>query len=83
MKLSPDEVAIVRRQVDQSSISIDSLRDDVLDHLCCVVEIKIERGEIFDTALQEALRELAPDGLNEIQRETVFLLNSWCFLNPC
>src|SRR6188768_675802 len=76
MRLSPDEVAMVRKQVDQSSINIDSLRDDVLDHLCCVVEIKIERGEIFDTALQEALRELAPDGLDEIQRETVYLLNS-------
>jgi hypothetical protein len=76
MKLSPEEVAIVRKQVDQSSIRLDSLRDDVLDHLCCVVEIKIERGGVFDTALQEALRELAPDGLDEIQRETVFLLNS-------
>lgn len=76
MRLSSDEVAIVRQHVEQSSINIDSLRDDVLDHLCCVVEIKIERGEIFDKALQEALRELAPDGLDEIQNETVFLLNS-------
>jgi len=76
MRLSPDEVAIVRQYVDQSSINIESLRDDVLDHLCCVVEIEIERGKSFDTALQAALRELAPDGLDEIQRETVFLLNS-------
>src|SRR6187551_2675188 len=76
MKLSPDKIAIVEKQVDQSSINIDSLRDDVLDHLCCVIEIKMERGEVFDNALHEALDELAPDGLDEIQRETVFLLNS-------
>lgn len=76
MKLSSDEVAIVEKQVDRSSINIESLRDDVIDHLCCVVEIKMERGENFDHALSEALHELAPDGLDEIQNETVFLLNS-------
>ncbi len=76
MKLSPDEIAIVQKRVDESSINIESLRDDVLDHLCCVIEIKMERGEIFDNALREALHELAPEGLDEIQRETIFLLNS-------
>jgi hypothetical protein len=76
MKLSLDEVDIIRRQVAQSSISIESLRDDILDHLCCVVEIKIERGKTFNAAMEEAFQELAPDGLDEIQRETVFLLNS-------
>lgn len=76
MKLTLEQVEIIRRQVNQSSISIESLRDDVLDHLCCVVEIKMERGKVFDHAHREALDELAPDGLDELQRETVFLLNS-------
>lgn len=52
------------------------LRDDVLDHLCCVVEIKLKKGNDFILALQEASHELAPEGLIEIQRETIFLLNS-------
>ncbi len=76
MKLSVEQVAIIRMQIDESSISIGSLRDDVLDHLCCVVEIKMERGNVFERSLEEALQELAPDGLDEIQNETVFLLNS-------
>jgi hypothetical protein len=76
MKLSLEQTEIIREYVDRSAITIDSLKDDVLDHLCCVVEIKIERGKVFDAAVREALYELAPDGLDEIQRETVFLLNS-------
>jgi len=76
MKLSPEQIGIIRKHVDTSTISIDSLKDDVLDHLCCVVEINMQRGRSFDDAVQEALTELAPDGLDEIQRETVFLLNS-------
>jgi hypothetical protein len=48
----------------------------VLDHICCVVEHMLARGEDFDKALQGALHDLAPEGLNTLQQETVFLLNS-------
>lgn len=75
MKVTAEQVAIIRKQVEQSGIINESLRDDVLDHLCCVVEIKLSKGSNFDQALKEASHELAPEGLIEIQRETVFLLN--------
>ena len=76
MKLTAEQVSIIRAHVDQSKITIDSLKDDVLDHLCCVVEILMDRGKAYDAAVQEALHDLAPDGLDEIQHETMFLLNS-------
>lgn len=76
MKLAIEEVDHIRSVIDKSSITIDTLRDDLLDHLCCVTEINMTRGENFETALRKAVNELAPDGLDEIQRETVFLLNS-------
>lgn len=76
MKLSSGQVAIVKNIIDKSDITIDTLRDDLLDHLCCVVEIEITRGKDFDTALKGALTELAPEGLKKIQHETLFLLNS-------
>jgi hypothetical protein len=76
MKLSAEHVAIIRKQVEQSGIINETLQDDVLDHLCCVVEIAISKGKNFEPALQEAIHELAPEGLIELQRETVFLLNS-------
>lgn len=75
MKVTAEQVTIIRKQVEQSGIINEMLRDDVLDHLCCVVEIKISKGMNFEQALLEASHELAPEGLNEIQRETVFLLN--------
>ena len=76
MKLSSEQIGVIRQQVDQSDITIASLKDDVLDHLCCVVEILMDRGKDFDAAVQEALHDLAPEGLDEIQHETMFLLNS-------
>jgi hypothetical protein len=75
MKLSDEQVAIIQERIDQSQINIPTLRDDVLDHLCCAVESKLEHGKTFEEAVPEAIRELAPDGLDELQQETVFLLN--------
>ncbi len=76
MKLSTAQIEIVRSIIDQSRIQIQTLKDDLLDHLCCVVEIKMDSGKAFDQALMEAQLEIAPGGLDEIQRETLFLFNS-------
>jgi hypothetical protein len=76
MKVSSEQIAHIHEVIDQSSITIETLKDDLLDHLCCVVEVKMTNGSEFEISLKEALDELAPDGLNTIQRETIFLLNS-------
>lgn len=76
MKLSEQQIDHLRKIIDEGGIDIPSLKDDVLDHVCCVVEIKMTRGKKFDEAVHESVYELAPNGLEEIQNETVFLLNS-------
>lgn len=76
MSLSAEQVATIEERIDQGQISIQTLRDDLLDHLCCAVESKLVLGKTFEEAVPEALDELAPEGLEEIQKETVFLLNA-------
>ncbi|MBL7866076.1 MAG: hypothetical protein JNK10_14440 [Cyclobacteriaceae bacterium] len=76
MKLTKEQVLMVRSRVESSGITIPALRDDLVDHLCCVIEVKLDRKRSFDNALHEAVGELAPEGLHEIEFETVFLLNS-------
>lgn len=76
MKLSDWQIEAIRNHIDQSAISIQTLKDDVLDHLCCVMEYRLERGQDFEAALTEVLHEFAPGGLDQIQEETLFLLNS-------
>lgn len=76
MKLSKDYIDIIRYKIEQSDVTMTTLRDDLLDHVCCVVEQKIAEGESFEIALREALYELAPNGLDEIQRKAFYLLKS-------
>ena len=75
MKLTEEQVSRIYQRVDESVIRIRTLKDDVLDHLCCLVEEGTSRGVEFETALEEALKEVAPEGLNEIQFQTTILLN--------
>ena len=76
MRLTADQVNAVRAHVERSGLTMEALKTDVLDHLCCVVEVKLDRGRTFEIGLKEALVELAPNGLKDLENETVFLLNS-------
>src|SRR5262245_18943031 len=76
MKLDDQQLEGIRVLIVGSGVTIQTLQDDLLDHLCCVVEYKMKSGENYDAALAAAVSELAPDGLEQIQHETHFLLNS-------
>jgi hypothetical protein len=76
MTLSEEQVEYIRSRVKHGGIGITALQDDVLDHLCCVVELKMEEDIPFDVALTKAIQEFAPEGLAEIEQETLLLLNA-------
>lgn len=62
-------------EVNQSSLKNQSLKDDLIDHFCCLVEMEMAKGNSFEDSLNKAYTQTAPNGLDEIQRETIFLLN--------
>lgn len=76
MKLSTDQEKVIEDYVDAQGLNIRTLRDDVIDHLCCVVESELGKGKSFEELLDKAVMDLAPNGLLEIQNRTVFLLNA-------
>ncbi|WP_299261349.1 hypothetical protein [uncultured Aquimarina sp.] len=76
MKLSAEQEERIKGFVDKQGLTIPALQDDILDHLCCVVESELKAGKTFDQSLQNAISELAPNGLIDLERKTFFLLNS-------
>jgi len=73
--LSEAQEKIIIEEIEQSSVKSQELKDDLIDHFCCLVEIEMKKGKTFQTALQSAYKQTAPNGLDEIQNETLFLLN--------
>lgn len=76
MKLSTEQEERIKGFVDKQGLTLPTLKDDILDHLCCVVESELKAGKTFDQSLQDAISELAPNGLIDLERKTFFLLNS-------
>jgi hypothetical protein len=74
MALSQEQINQIRQRVLQGGVTLALLQDDLLDHLCCLVELKMSSGQLFDQALNEALTEFAPSGLDVIQQQTEFLI---------
>jgi hypothetical protein len=74
MRLTKEQVDRIETFVIQGRITIPSLRDDLIDHLCCEVEIRATSENDFERSFEEAVRDLAPSGLYQIEQETEFLL---------
>ncbi|MEM6846155.1 MAG: hypothetical protein AAF944_29410 [Bacteroidota bacterium] len=73
--ITEEQVQIIDAQIQKSTIKDKKLRDDLLDHLCCLVEDDLLQGVDFQQACQLAFAQLAPHGLDEIQQETIFLVH--------
>ncbi len=76
MRLNPDQEEAVLARVEAAGLRLDTLRDDIADHLCCVIESRLGKGTPFEELLQESIHDLAPNGLLEVQHKTIFLLNA-------
>ncbi len=74
--LSDEHIERIQSEIDKGGISMPDLKDDLLDHFCCVVEYKMQRGLSFENAYQQAFMDICPNGFGEIQNETIFLLNA-------
>lgn len=73
--ISDEQVDFIEQAIANSNVRNKELRDDLLDHMCCLVEIEIKKGLSFDQAYQKAFLQTSPNGYGEIQNETLFLLN--------
>jgi hypothetical protein len=75
MKLTPSQLKTIQEEISTDDISISTLHDDLLDHLICSVEDKLNDGNSFNFALKNSIQELAPKGFKQIEKETIDLLN--------
>jgi hypothetical protein len=72
--LTEEQVEFIRRDIRDKGIEIKSLEDDLLDHICCAVEDKINSNINFQDAYDSTIISFGPKGLKEVQDEIINLL---------
>ena len=73
--ITDEQVDFIEKEILKGEVKSKELRDDLLDHMCCLVEIDLKKGLSFEQAYQKAFLQTSPNGYGEIQNETLFLLN--------
>ncbi len=56
-------------------LTYDRLMEDVLDHVCCMVEEEMEQGEDFETSYERVLHSIGEKRLPELQHQTLLNLD--------
>jgi len=73
-ELSEEQIDFIEADIRRRGVFIRGLQDDLLDHICCLLENRMGRSEDFATAYAQVLRDFGEKGLQGIQDETTYLL---------
>ena len=65
----------IRNDLVRLGLSYDRLMDDMLDHVCCMVEEGMEEGRDFESSYHQVLDTIGDKSLPEIQHQTLLNLD--------
>ena len=72
--LTDEQIDFIAEDIRNRGISLKSLEDDLLDHICCFIE-QTDDQRPFEQVYLKALEAFGHNGLQQIQDETLFLIN--------
>ena len=75
-KLTNQQTDFIINKINSNPNLSSTLKDDLVDHFCCVIEGEMNKGKDFDTAYQIAYNRISPDGIDELGKEMMFLMGS-------
>ena len=70
-----DNLDRIRSELVRRGLSYEPLMEDVLDHVCCLVEDGMNRGIDFETSLDRVVESIGDRQLPEIQHQTLLNLD--------
>lgn len=75
VELSNEQVQYIQEELTKEEIHVGSLKEELLDHICCEIENKIATGTTFHHACEQAFASFGENGIQELQSQTIHLLN--------
>ncbi len=74
-ELSEKQVNLISEDIDQQGLTYVQLKNEILDHICCQIEIEMEQGLLFNQAYKKVRKEMGKKRIREIQHETLSLIS--------
>ncbi len=73
--LTEHQIAIVTTDVENEGINFSHLCADLIDHVCCDIEYRMEQEISFSEAYGFTKKEFGIKGLRQIQQDTLMLID--------
>lgn len=77
MAIIKDEyIDFILNDISKKGVVINDLKENILDHVCCIIEKEMPADADFYTFYEEVIPRFFNNDLKEIQKETDYLLSS-------
>ena len=73
--LNDKQLAIIAKDVENEGINYSHLSVDLIDHICCDIELRMDQGISFELAYEQVKKEFDIKGLRRIQQDTLMLID--------
>jgi len=73
-KLTEEQIDFIHSDIAKRGIALESLRNDLLDHVCCIIENEYDGRTDFAIFYTEVIKRFYKSELKEIQEETMLHL---------
>ena len=72
--LSEQQIDYILNDIGARGVEMESLQQNLLDHVCCIIEQNLEENGDFESFYQKTIKTFYKDELWEIEEETLLLL---------
>src|SRR5688572_29782073 len=72
--LSDKQVDFIATDIRQRGIHLQDLQENLLDHICIIIEEKLEKEEDFEVVYATVIKSYYKTELKEIEEEALFLV---------
>jgi hypothetical protein len=73
-QLTEDQVSFISNDIRERGIRLDDLHNNLLDHICCVIENDFDGQSDFQIYYETLIQRFYAVELNELEEETLLLL---------
>jgi murein DD-endopeptidase MepM/ murein hydrolase activator NlpD len=72
MHLTEQQVIYIQQHLKDEGLSYEPLKDEILDHLCCMTEAKMQLGNSFHNAVKIAFSNFQKEEITAIQKQIIY-----------
>ena len=74
VQLNNQQVVYIQQHLVEEGLSYDPLKDEILDHFCCMTEANMQLGNSFHNAVQLTFSNFQKEEINDIQKQIKYSL---------